>query len=117
MAPPASDDDDVPRLPRGKGLKLRGPELFRVALTVMMLLTVVMLAKPCGNAVANFVMGFDKGSGSATGAGSATLVIPGSAGDYVELHPGMTDAEIKAAIDRARAIHAAGTGSAGSGVR
>jgi hypothetical protein len=116
-APTTPDDSEpVPKLPRGRGIKLTGPEMFRIVMTAGMLIVVLILAKPCGNAVSTFVMGFEKkGSGSAaTHAGSAAPslnTLPGSAGDYVELHPGMTDDEVKQAIEKARAKRA---GSAAS---
>jgi hypothetical protein len=88
--------------------------MFRILLTGAMLVVVLILAKPCANAVSGFVMGMDKqGSGSAAkhaGSGSAVAPsmsgLPGSAGDYVELHPGMTDDEVKQAIEKAKAKRA-----------
>jgi hypothetical protein len=53
-------DDPVQRLPRGKGLKLSGPDLFRIAITASMLVAVIALAKPCANAVSGFVTSFDQ---------------------------------------------------------
>jgi len=118
------DSEPVPKLPRGRGFKLQGPELFRIVLTIMTLVGVILLTKPCANAVSGFVTGFGSGSGSAASqmptpdnvtpplAGSGAGSDVGS--DYETLKPGMSEAEIKAAIERARA-RAAGTGSAGSG--
>ena len=117
------DSEPVPKLPRGRGLKLTGPEIFRILITGAMLVAVLVLAKPCGNAMSNFVMGFDN-NGSAKGSalprpgtvdlpGSAAE-LPGSAGDYVELHPGMTDEQVQQAIDQAKAKAKAHAGSAGS---
>ncbi len=125
-APRAADDqraDDsapVPKLPRNRGIRFSGPELFRVVMTGAMLVVVLILAKPCGNAVSNFVMGFEgKNKGSAMPKpGNVDLPsLPGSAGDYVELHAGMTDEQVQQAIAQARAKHAAaaGSGSAASG--
>lgn len=122
----SDDSEPVPKLPRGRGLKLRGPEIFRILITGAMLVAVLVMAKPCGHAVSNFMMGFDS-SGSGKGSalpkpgtvdvpGSAAL--PGSAGDYVELHPGMTDEQVQQAIEqakaKARAKEAPHAGSAGS---
>jgi hypothetical protein len=103
----AGDDDlsDVPKLPRGRGLKLSMPEIFRILLTAGMLIAVLLLAHPCGDAVGNFMMKFDNGSGS-------TAAHPGSGGSaapqptpqhYVQLKAGMTDEETKAAIEKAKA--------------
>lgn len=118
------DSEPVPKLPRGRGLKLTGPEVFRILITGAMLVAVLVLAKPCGNAMSNFVMGFDNhGSGKGSAAmpkpgtvdlpGSAAQ-LPGSAGDYVELHPGMTDEQVQQAIDQAKAKAKQHAGSAGS---
>jgi len=57
----------------GAGLKLSGPEMFRIAVTAAMLVAVVVLAKPCAHAVSGFVTSFDQGSGK----GSA-MVKPGT---------------------------------------
>ncbi|HSN29462.1 MAG TPA: hypothetical protein VLT45_24395, partial [Kofleriaceae bacterium] len=73
---------------------------------------------PCGNAVSTFVMGFEgKNKGSAMPKpGNVDLPsLPGSAGDYVELHAGMTDEQVQQAIAQARAKHAAANGSAANG--
>ncbi len=116
---PAGDSEPVPKLPRNRGIRLTGPEMFRIVITGAMLVTVLILAKPCGNAVSNFVMGFEgKNKGSAMPKpGNVDLPsgLPGSAGDYVELHAGMTDEQIQQAIAQARAKHAAASGSAASG--
>ena len=112
---PAGDSEPVPKLPRGKGIRLNGPEMFRIVITGAMLVAVLVMAKPCGNAVGNFVMGFQgSGKGSAMPKpGNVDLPqLPGSAGDYVELHAGMTDEQIQQAIAQARAKHAAAMGSA-----
>ena len=112
-----SDDEPVPKLPRGRGLKLSGPELFRIAITLISLIGVLVLARPCASSVSNFVMGYSQGSDS------AKLPKPGNVeappedySKYEQLKPGMTDEEIKAAIERSKAKNAAAAGSAaGSG--
>jgi len=112
---PTGDSEPVPKLPRGKGLRLNGPEMFRIVITGAMLVAVLVMAKPCGNAVGNFMMGFEgSGKGSAMPKpGNVDIPqLPGSAGDYVELHAGMTDDQVREAIAQARAKHAAAMGSA-----
>ena len=113
----APDDDPVPKLPRGRGLKLSGPELLRVVMTVICLIGVIVLAKPCANSVSGFVMGYSQGS-------NANVPKPGTVeppaqedySKYEQLKPGMTDEEIKAAIERSKAKNAAAARSAaGSG--
>lgn len=101
-------DEPVPKLPRGRGLKFSGPELFRIALTLITLIGIIVLTKPCSSAVSSFVTGFDEGS-------NKTMPKPGNVDmprqeTYEELKPGMTEAEIKAAIERSKA-RAAGSGS------
>lgn len=121
----ATADDDPPRLPRGRGLRLSGPQLVRIAGTVLLLVFLVAMQQPCSTAVSKFVTGFgDQGSaavvmpqpgtvdvpagsaGSASGPAAAGSAGSGSAApsldDYEHLRPGMTDDEIKAVIDRAR---------------
>lgn len=127
-APAPHDDDDVPRLPRGRGLRLSPPQLVRIAGTVALLVFLIMMQRPCANSVSKFVTGFgssaDRGSaaavmprpgtidmpaGSAGSAGAAGAGTAGAAGgdapgleDYEHLRPGMTDDEVKAVIERAR---------------
>jgi hypothetical protein len=115
----SADDEPVPRLPRTRGFKLSGPQLVRIGLTGALLALIIVSQRPCADAVSNFVTGFgDEGSGSAT----PTMPRPGavdqpsgrgSATDYEQLRPDMTEAEIKAAIERSKA-KAAERGRAGS---
>jgi hypothetical protein len=108
----AGDDEPVPKLPRGRGFKLSMPEIFRIALTAGMLVAILVLAKPCSDAVGKFVMRFDNGSGSArSGSGSTVPATQPTPQHYERLHPGMTDEETKAAIERARANAGAGSDS------
>jgi hypothetical protein len=120
----SEDNEPVPKLPRSRGIRLAGPEMFRIALTCGLLVAVLVLAKPCGNAMGNFVMGFE-GSGKGSqlakpgtvdlpGSPAPTMGnLPGSADDYIQLHAGMTDEQVKEAIDQARAKHK-GSAAAGS---
>ena len=115
-----ADDEPVPRLPRTRGFKLSGPQLVRIGLTVGLLVLVIAVQRPCADSVSKFVTGFGED-------GSATTKMPkpgavdqpsgrGSATDYEQLRPDMTEAEIKAAIERskAKALERA-SGSAASG--
>jgi len=99
-------DDEVPKLPRGRGIRLSIPQLMRVVGLLAVLVFLLVMQRPCANAVSTFVTGFDgsgsAGSGSAAGSGSGA----GSArrlDQYEHLRPGMTDDEVKAVIERARA--------------
>jgi hypothetical protein len=102
-------DEPVPKLPRGRGMKFSRPELFRIAFTLMTLVGVMMLTKPCSQAVSGFVMSMDgSGSGSAAGGKATTMPRPDNVDvpvpqQYEQLRPGMTDEEIKAAIERSKA--------------
>ena len=116
-------DEPVPKLPRGRGIKLSSPEVFRILLTGGLLVAIIVLTHPCANAVSSFVTSFDNGS-----AGSAAAAMPKPDNvrppepddtTYVRLRPGMTDEQVKAAIDEARAKAKAraarGSGAEGSG--
>ncbi len=54
-------DDDVPRLPRGKGLRLRTTDVVRIAMLVLLLVCIVVLGRPCASGVAGFVDSFSPG--------------------------------------------------------
>lgn len=119
-------EEVVPKLPRGRGIKFSGGELFRIGMTIVTLVGVVVLTKPCASAVSGFVTGMDrKGSGEPnTIPKPGTVDIPSATpAEFEQLSPNMTEAELKAAIERAkarntatdRAIKAAASGSAASG--
>lgn len=117
-----SADDPVPRLPRGRGMRFSRPELFRIAGMAILLVFLVVAQRPCSDAVSRFVTSFgDPGSAAAPLPRPGTVDRPGgSSGSdlegYEPLRPGMTDAELKAAVERARARARARAGSgAGSG--
>lgn len=116
-APPASEDDapapkptvdlgnievdddisNVPRLPRGRGLKLSYGEMVRIALTAAMLIAVLVLARPCANAVGRFIGNFDPPD--AQPAAPRPVQVPAG---YVHLTPNMTPEQIQEAINAAR---------------
>jgi len=126
MSEPASDankpaaaaaDEVVPRLPRGRGMRLSRIELFRIAGLALVLVVLLVMQRPCASAVSTFVTGFgDRGSAAAVMPRPDTLEVPGATAgsaagsgsavlreqDYEHLRPGMTEAETKAAIERAR---------------
>lgn len=111
----SAPDDAVPRLPRGRGIRLSRPELLRVIGLAGVLVFLIVTQRPCANAVSSFVTSFgDRGSAAATlphpgtvdlpGAAAGSATHPGSGAErYEHLRPGMTDAEVKAVIERARA--------------
>jgi len=128
VSAPPDDDEPVPRIPRGRGMKLDGAMMARIGMTLVLLIMIIVTAKPCANATSKFVHGFGE-------EGSASTVMPkpgnvdvlpdkGSAADYESMGANMTDAERRAAFERAkvkaaaraaeRAGSAAGSGSAAS---
>jgi hypothetical protein len=106
--PAEKPDEPVPRLPRGRGMKFSGPQLFRIGMTLVTLVGVIVLARPCANAVSNFVMSYEQGSGKQLPK-PGTVELPKTE-QYERLEPGMTDEQIKAAIERSKARNA-GSGS------
>jgi hypothetical protein len=108
----SGDSEPVPKLPRGRGLKFSGVELFRIAITLALLIALVVLTRPCSHAVSTFVLGFD---------GSAAKPQPAPAGsnaigsDLIPLR-GLDEAQLKATVERAqhRRPAKAAEGSAGS---
>jgi hypothetical protein len=109
-------DEPVPKLPRGRGMKFSGPEMFRIGLTLVTLIGVIVLMRPCANAVSGFVTSFD-GSGSAKQQQMpkpGTVDMPRDDQQYEQLKPGMTPEQIKAAIERSKARNAGG--AAGSAI-
>jgi len=102
-------DDDVPRLPRGRGLRLSGPDLMKIAMLAAGLIALIMLQRPCSDSVAKMVTSFDgSGSGSSTAMPKpGTVDRPdgsdlGSGSGYVRLTPDMTPEQVRQAIDKAR---------------
>jgi hypothetical protein len=91
-------DPDVPRLPRGKGFKLSFGEIVRIGLTATMLIAVLVLAKPCADAVGRFVASFDPPDAQPA-APPPTQKTPAG---YVHLTPNMTPQQIQEAIGAAR---------------
>ena len=114
--------DEVPRLPRGRGITLSRPQLVRILGLIGVLVVLLMMQRPCSRAVSTFVTSFgDQGSAAvqmpkpgnvdmpvgSAGSGSASA-LPGD-GQFERLRPGMTEDEIKAVIERARIKAARGS--------
>ena len=99
------DDEPVVRLPRGKGMNLDRAMMFRIVATVALLVMIVVAARPCANATSKFVTDFDdkKGSASDLMPKPGTVDQPSKQPVYEQLKPNMTDDEVKAAIERAKA--------------
>jgi hypothetical protein len=113
--------DDVPRLPRGRGLRLSRPQMVRIAGTLVLLVFLVVMQRPCADAVSTFVTSFgDRGSAAVQMPKPGNVDMPGSAGSgsngalqgegqFERLRPDMTEDEIKAVIERARTKAARGS--------
>lgn len=104
-------DNDVPKLPRGKGVTLSGAQWMRIAMTATTLIALLALRGPCSEGAGRFVTSFgtpppagDLG-GSAPDGPVATPEPAGTPGPpevvYERLTPSMTEAETRAAIERA----------------
>ena len=124
MRYPEGVSNDVPKLPRGRGLRLSRPQMVRIAGTLLLLVFLIAMQRPCADAVSKFVTGFgDEGSQAVKMPRPGAVDQPterGSAADYEQLRPGMTEAEIKAAIERSKAkaaerARAGGGSGSGSG--
>lgn len=117
-AAPAGADEPVPKIPRGKGLTLDKGMMFRIAMTVALLVMIVISARPCAQMTSKFITDFGDGKGSS----QTALPKPGEVDEpvdnsidtskYVQLRPGMTDEEVKAAIEAAKAKNVPANGSA-----
>ena len=93
-----------------------GPQLTRVVMFATLLLAVLLMRRPCADAVGRFFSSFDETQTARDGGVRAVpkpeaivddTAAPASGTDpykteYVEIKPGMTDAEIQAAIQKAR---------------
>jgi hypothetical protein len=104
-------DDDVPRLPRGRGLRLTTAQVVQIAMVAVALVAVIALQKPCARSVSRFVTSFEPSD-----AGLARHVDAGAPAtpDGVILRGDMTPAELEAAIAKARAEAGPGPVDAGA---
>lgn len=101
------DHEPVPRIPRGRGMKLDAGMLLRIAMTLALLIMIVVTARPCSEATSRFVTGFgDEGSAGSTMPRPGTVDDPGlSPGPapvehYEQIRPDMSPEEQRAAIER-----------------
>jgi hypothetical protein len=107
----SEDSEPVPKLPRGRGIKLSGPEVVRILITLATLVAVIVLAKPCGDAVGRFVGNFGSGGSAA----SSAMPRPGTVDEpthYKNLGSATTVEEVKAIIEGSGAGSGTGSGSA-----
>lgn len=57
-AEPDDDDDDVPRLPRGRGIHVRGRQLVRIGMLAALLVAIAVFGRPCADGVSDFIVSF-----------------------------------------------------------
>ena len=88
--------DDVPRIPRGRGLRLTTAQVVQVVMVATALVAVILLQKPCARSVSRFVNSFDPAD---AGVARTDAVVP----EGVILRGDMTPAELAAQIAKARA--------------
>ena len=113
----ADEDDIAPKLPRGTGFKISKGHLIKIALTASLLVMLIVIQRPCANAVSSFVTSFDEGSGAKDDKAKMPKpgTVDGSGGPvYETIRSDMTEAEMKAAIERAKARAGHGSAAAGS---
>ncbi|MBL8622001.1 MAG: hypothetical protein JNK64_11875 [Myxococcales bacterium] len=94
-----SNDDDVPKLPRGRGLSFSFAEILRILVVATALLALLVLQKPCAKSVSQFVTGFGpKDAGVSPPPAVDAAVMPSG----VILRADMTPEQQAAAIAAAR---------------
>jgi hypothetical protein len=54
----SAPDDPVPRLSRGRGLRMRTPDLVRIGMFATLLVCLIALGRPCADGMAGFVESF-----------------------------------------------------------
>lgn len=96
-APPDSQEP-VPRLPRGRGLSLSGPEILRILMFVALLVAVITLRQPCSNSAGKFINAFEPPPDAAPSQARPGNDLP--PGHYIRLTPDMSEDEIRQKIDQ-----------------
>lgn len=99
-----ADDEPVPRLPRGRGLSLSGPEILRILMFAALLVALVVLRKPCSDSAGKFIKAFepppDAGPAQAAPRGDTPLDEEALPGKYIRLTPDMSEDEIRQKIEQ-----------------
>lgn len=110
----AHEDDIAPKLPRGSGFKISKGHFFKITLTAALLVFLIVIQRPCADAVSKFVTSFDEQAPEKAKMPKPGTVDGSGAPQYEIIRGDMTEAEMKAAIERAKA-RAGATGSQRSG--
>jgi hypothetical protein len=95
-------EEAIPKLPRGRGFRVSSSDLLKIGLTAGVLVMLIAVQRPCADRVSSFVVDFDHGSGSAKVQMPKPDTVQPAEPDYELLHPNMSEAELKAAIERAK---------------
>lgn len=99
---PAADDEPVPRLPRGRGLKLSFPEIARIVMIAAMLIAVMVLRRPCAESTGRFIESFEP----PVDAGPARAPGQLPPGRYIPLTGEMTEQELRDRLELLEQIDA-----------
>lgn len=102
------DDEPVPRLPRGRGLKLSFPEIARILMIVAMLIAMMMLRRPCAENTGRFIESFEP----PVDAGPTRTPGQLPPGRYVPLTGEMTEQELRDKLELLDRIDAGAPGPA-----
>ena len=101
-------DEPIPKLPRSRGFKLSGPEIFRILLFAGLLFGVLALRQPCSEGIGTFVESFEvPDAGPDTGAPEQPETpavdprLPGNVDGYIRLTGDMSEEEIRAKLEQA----------------
>ncbi len=86
-------EEPVPRLPRGKGMRLSGQGLFRIGMIAILLFAVVTLREPCADGIATLMDRFD-----APDAGTATSDAGLATQPVIDLDPNLPPDELRKKI-------------------
>lgn len=116
----ADEGDVAPRLPRGSGFKISKGHLFKITLTAGLLVMLIAIQRPCADAVSKFVTSFDEQGSDSSKMPQPGTVERGGSQQFEVIRSDMSEAEMRAAVERARARAGAtgsadGSGSAGTG--
>jgi hypothetical protein len=96
----AQRDPDVPKLPRGRGMKFSLGQIVRILMVATLLVALIVLQKPCARSVSKLVTSFDD-----VDAAVRHIDANVDAGGVI-LRGDMTPAELEAAINKERGIDA-----------
>jgi hypothetical protein len=96
------DDEPVPRLPRGRGIKLSFAEIMRILMILAMLLAVLALRRPCAENTGRFIQSFEP----PVDAGPARTPGQLPPGRYIPLNGEMTEQELREKLELVNEIDA-----------